>query len=264
MVDLSGRVAVVTGGESGIGLAISRTLARNGAKVVIGGILAEEGERAAVSIASDGGDVVFLKTDVRIEEQVERLVEEAVTRFGKLNIMVNNAGVYDGFASCLDTTLDLWNQIVDINLKGCFLGSKAALKRLLAQGEGGRIINTSSVGGLRGAADGASYTAAKFGVVGLTRQIACDYSEHGITVNAICPGAIDTDVRKNSGTILGAAAVPMNRGVGSDPEAWKRMIPARRKGLPQEVADVAVFLASDAAAYVTGQAIAIDGGWTAT
>ncbi|REE18152.1 NAD(P)-dependent dehydrogenase (short-subunit alcohol dehydrogenase family) [Paraburkholderia sp. BL27I4N3] len=264
MFDLSGRVAVITGGETGIGLAISRTLAKSGAKVVIGGILVEEGERAASEIKAEGGDVYFVKTDVRIEAEVERLVAEAVSRFGKLDIMINNAGVFDGFASCLETTTALWDQIIDINLKGCFFGCKAALKQLLSQGSGGRIINTSSVGGLRGAADGASYTAAKFGVVGLTRQIACDYSEQGITVNAICPGSIQTDVRKNSGTILGADTVPMNRGVGADPEAWKRTIPARRRGLPQEVADVAVFLASDAASYMSGQAIAIDGGWTAT
>jgi NAD(P)-dependent dehydrogenase (short-subunit alcohol dehydrogenase family) len=264
MFDLSGRVAVITGGESGIGLAISRTLAKSGAKVVIGGILADEGNRAATDIRAEGGDVHFLKTDVRIEEEVERLIDEAVSRFGKLDIMINNAGVFDGFASCLETSTALWNQIVDINLKGCFFGCKAALKRMLAQGTGGRIINTSSVGGLRGAADGASYTAAKFGVIGLTRQLACDYSEQGITVNAICPGSIQTDVRKNSGAILGADTVDMNRGVGADPDAWKRTIPARRRGLPQEVADVAVFLATDAAAYVSGQAIAIDGGWTAT
>ncbi|QGZ56397.1 SDR family NAD(P)-dependent oxidoreductase [Paraburkholderia acidiphila] len=264
MFDLSGRVAVITGGESGIGLAISRTLAKSGAKVVIGGILADEGANVAESLRADGGDVYFVKTDVRVEEQVDNLVDEAVKRFGRLDIMINNAGVFDGFANILDTTTALWDQIVDINLKGCFFGCKSALKRMLAQGGGGRIINTSSVGGLRGAADGASYTAAKFGVVGLTRQLACDYSEQGITVNAVCPGSIQTDVRKNSGTILGADAVPMDRGVGADPDAWKRMIPARRRGLPQEVADVAVFLVSDAASYVTGQAIAVDGGWTAT
>jgi NAD(P)-dependent dehydrogenase (short-subunit alcohol dehydrogenase family) len=264
MFDLSGRIAVITGGESGIGLAISRTLVKSGAKVVIGGILAEEGAIAAEALRAEGGEVLFVKADVRDEAQIENLVGEAVKRYGRLDIMINNAGVFDGFANILETTTALWDQIVDINLKGCFFGCKSAIKQMLAQGGGGRIINTSSVGGLRGAADGASYTAAKFGVVGLTRQLACDYSEHGINVNAVCPGSIQTDVRKNSGTILGADAVPMNRGVGSDPDAWKRMIPARRRGLPQEVADVAVFLASDAASYMSGQAIAVDGGWTAT
>ncbi|MBC8751686.1 MULTISPECIES: SDR family NAD(P)-dependent oxidoreductase [Paraburkholderia] len=263
MTDLKNRVAVITGGESGIGLAISRTLSALGVKLVIGGILEEEGKRVAEELNA-GSPTVFVKTDVRSESQVESLVKEAVSRFGKLDIMINNAGVYDGSASLMDTKEGLWNQIIDINLKGCYFGCRAALRQMIEQGTGGRIINTSSVGGLRGAADGASYTAAKFGVVGLTRQIACDYSELGVTVNAICPGAIETDVRKNSGAILGEHAVNMNRGVGSDPDAYKRTIPARRRGKPQEVADVAVFLASDAASYITGQAIAIDGGWTAT
>jgi NAD(P)-dependent dehydrogenase (short-subunit alcohol dehydrogenase family) len=264
MIDLSGRVAIVTGGESGIGLAITKTLVQHGARVLIGGILADEGARVAEDFGKHGGTVSFVKTDVRFADQVEQLVAQAVKQHGQLDIMINNAGVYDGSASLMDTKEGLWDQIVDINLKGCYLGCRAALQQMIAQGKGGRIINTSSVGGLRGAADGASYTAAKFGVVGLTRQIACDYSELGITINAICPGSIETDVRKNSGSILAQHAVEMNRGVGADPDAWKRMIPARRRGTAQEVANVAVFLASDAASYITGQAIAIDGGWTAT
>ena len=173
-----------------------------------------------------------------------------------------NAGVFDGFASCIETSESLWDKVIDINLKGTFFGCQAALKRMVPQG-GGRIINTASVGGLRGAADGASYTASKFGVIGLTRQIACVYAENGITINAICPGVIQTDIRGNSTIILGSDA-PKMAGVGSDPEAYKRLVPARRKGLPSEVADLAVFLASENAAYINGQAIAIDGGWTAT
>jgi NAD(P)-dependent dehydrogenase (short-subunit alcohol dehydrogenase family) len=263
MVDLSGRVAVITGGETGIGLAISRTLALAGAKTIIGGILVEAGEKSARDITEDGGVVTFKKTDVRFEEQVEGLVQEAMDRYGKIDIMVNNAGVFDGFADCVETTPELWDQVLNINLRGCYLGMRAALKRMVPQGYG-RIINTASVGGLRGAADGASYTASKFGMVGLTRQVACSHTEHGITINAICPGVIATDIRQNSGSILGDAATTMSRGVGSDPDGYKRMVPARRKGLPQEVADVAAFLASDAASYVSGQAIAIDGGWTAT
>ena len=127
-----------------------------------------------------------------------------------------------------------------------------------------RPSGPSSVGGLRGAADGMAYTASKFGIIGVTQQAACTYAELDITINAICPGVIATDIRKNSATVLGPDGPNMQRGVGSDPDAYKRMVPARRKGLPSEVAAVALFLASDAAAYVNGQAIAIDGGWTAT
>lgn len=263
MVDLTGRVAVITGGETGIGLAIARSFALAGAKTLIGGILEEEGIAGAGEIAKQGGDVNFLKTDVRNADEVERLVETAVSRYGRLDIMVNNAGVFDGFADCLETTESLWDKVLTINLRGCFFGCQAALRRMMPQGYG-RIINTSSVGGLRGAADGAAYTASKFGMVGLTRQIACTHSEYGITINAICPGVIQTDIRGNSAAILGSDGAFMQRGVGADPDAYKRMVPMRRKGLPQEVADVALFLASEQASYVSGQAIAIDGGWTAT
>ena len=263
MLSLEGRVAVVTGGETGIGLAIARTLALAGAKTLVGGVLEDAGKAMVAEIAREGGVIEFLKTDVRHAAEVERLVDSAVTRHGRLDIMVNNAGVFDGFADCLETTESLWDKVLEINLKGCFLGCKAALARMVAQGSG-RIINTSSVGGLRGAADGASYTASKFGIVGLTRQIACTHSKFGITINAICPGVIQTDIRGNSATILGAEGAFMQRGVGADAEGYKSMVPMRRKGLPQEVADVALFLASEHASYVTGQAIAIDGGWTAT
>ena len=263
MADLTDRVAVVTGGETGIGLAISRALATAGAHVLIGGILREAGCAAAQELRSHGGGVEFHATDVRDAGQIEQLIAAAVAVRGRLDIMVNNAGVFDGFANCIDTTEALWDQVIAINLKGCFLGCQAALRRMGPQRQG-RIINISSVGGLRGAADGLAYTASKFGVIGLTRQIACTYAEREITVNAVCPGVIATDIRQNSATILGAAAPPMQRGVGTDPEAYKRMVPAQRKGQPSEVADTVVFLASDSAAYINGQAIAIDGGWTAT
>jgi NAD(P)-dependent dehydrogenase (short-subunit alcohol dehydrogenase family) len=176
--------------------------------------------------------------------------------------MVNNAGVFDGFASALETSEPLWDQVLSINLKGCFLGCQAALRRMVPL-RGGRIINTSSVGGLKGGADGLAYTASKFGIIGITRQVATTYAEHGITINAICPGVIATDIRQNSATILGPDGPDMQRGVGTNPDAYKLLVPARRKGLPSEVADTVVFLASDSAAYINGQAIAIDGGWSA-
>ena len=263
MTGLTGRTAVVTGGETGIGLAISEALAAAGARVMIGGILADEGHTAVAQLQASGCAAEFRPTDVRSAQQVDSLIQAAVDLFGRLDIMVNNAGVFDGFASCIETTEGLWDQVIAINLKGCFLGCQAALRRMLPQ-RGGRIINTSSVGGLRGAADGLAYTASKFGVIGITRQMACTYAEHGITVNAICPGVIATDIRRKSATILGAAAPPMQHGVGTDPDAYKRLVPARRKGLASEVAAAAAFLASDAAAYINGQALAIDGGWTAT
>jgi NAD(P)-dependent dehydrogenase (short-subunit alcohol dehydrogenase family) len=259
---LSGKNAIVTGGETGIGLAIAEALAAAGAKVLIGGILEEPGHRAAAGIKAKGGQADFIAIDVREKEKVDGLVQTAVERFGRLDIMVNNAGVFDGFANCIDTAESLWDKVIDINLKGTFLGCQAALKRMVPQGYG-RIINTASVGGLRGAADGTSYTASKFAIVGMTKQIACAYAENGVTINALCPGVIQTEIRANSTKILGDDA-PKMAGVGSDPDGYKRLVPARRRGKPSEVADLAVFLASDHAAYINGQAIAIDGGWTAT
>jgi NAD(P)-dependent dehydrogenase (short-subunit alcohol dehydrogenase family) len=259
---LTGRSAAITGGETGIGLGIVEALSAAGAQILIGGILEAPGRAAVDKIRERGGAVDFIKVDVRDAAAVDKLVQTAVDRFGRLDIMVNNAGVFDGFASCIETSAALWDKVIDINLRGTFFGCQAALKRMVPQGAG-RIINTASVGGLRGAADGASYTASKFGIVGLTRQIACTYAENGITINAICPGVIQTDIRANSTTILGEDA-PKMAGVGADPDGYKRLVPARRKGLPSEVGDLAVFLASDHAAYINGQAIAIDGGWTAT
>ena len=262
-LSLKGRTAVITGGETGIGAAITRALAQAGATVVVGGILEDVGVRFTDGLAAEGLQVSFKKTDVRKEADVVALVDGAVEKFGSIDVMVNNAGVFDGFADCLETTEALWDQIIDINLKGTFFGCRAALKHMVAKGSG-RIINTSSVGGLRGAADGLSYTASKFGVVGLTRQLAVTHTQYGITTNAICPGVIQTDIRGNSAAILGADGPDMQKGVGSDPDAYKRLVPAKRKGLPEEVASVALFLATDAGSYVSGQAIAIDGGWTAT
>jgi NAD(P)-dependent dehydrogenase (short-subunit alcohol dehydrogenase family) len=260
--NLSGQASVITGGETGIGLGIALALAEQGMQVFIGGVLMDEGAVAVEKIRAGGGNAEFLPVDVRHASQIDDLVAYAVEKSGRIDVMVNNAGVFDGFATCLDTSEALWDQVIDINLKGTFLGCQAALRRMVPQGRG-KIINVASVGGLRGAADGASYTASKFGIVGLTKQMACVYAEIGIAVNAICPGVIQTDIRKNSTRILGEDA-PVMRGVGVDPEGYKRLVPARRKGLPGEVGDLAVYLASDKSGYIHGQAIAIDGGWTAT
>lgn len=262
MFDLTSKVAVVTGGESGIGLAISRNLALAGVKTVIGGILADAGEKAADSIRAEGGDVVFVKTDVRFKQQVDNLIQTAVDRYGSLDIMVNNAGVFDGFADIVETTEELWDQVLGINLKGYYFGCQAAMKHMLPQGKG-RIINTSSIGGIVGRADGASYTASKFAVIGLTRQMAVSHSNSGITFNCVCPGIIATDIRNNSASILPSSAHMMHRGIGGDPDAYKKSVPAQRKGTADEVASAVLYLASDEASYVTGHSLVVDGGYTA-
>ncbi|HUF45586.1 MAG TPA: SDR family NAD(P)-dependent oxidoreductase [Aestuariivirgaceae bacterium] len=263
MSEFTGQAVIVTGGESGIGRAIAEAFAAQGAAVTIGGVIEDRAEEALAAIAEAGGKAEFVKTDVSRWDDIDRLVSETIARRGRLDVMVNNAGVFDGFASCLDTTEALWDRVIDINLKGQFFGCKRSLQHMVPAGYG-RIINISSVGGLKGSADGTSYTASKFGVIGLTKQIACTYAAKGITVNAVCPGVVQTPIRANSAAILGSASPDMQQGVGADPDAYKRVVPAERRGRPQEVAALALYLASQIAGYITGQAMAIDGGWTAT
>lgn len=260
MTRFENKSVVVTGGETGIGRAITEAFAREGARVWIGGQLEAEADKVIASLGEHAASVTFLKTDVSRSDDVDRLITAAVEA-GGLDVLVNNAGVYDGFAGALETSEALWSRLIDINLKGQFLTSKRALQEMVPQGAG-KIVNMASVGGMIGKADGASYTASKFGIIGLTKQLAANYAEKSINVNAVCPGVIATEIRRNSATILGDAAPDMETGVGSS-DGYKAMVPAKRKGLPEEIAAMVLFLASDEAAYVNGQAIAVDGGWTA-
>jgi len=259
---LQGRVAALTGAGSGIGKAIAKAFRGSGATLALCDI---SGPRLEEVRAELGGptDVYTAVVDVADYAAVEAFVREAAGRFGRLDVMVNNAGVFDGYASIAETTPELWRRVIDINLTGCFNGCRAAFT-LMAPQRAGRIINMSSVAAHRGAADGLAYTASKAGIVGLTRRLAVDAGPLGITVNAICPGVIQTNIRRNSAEVLGDIAPAMERGVGVSPEVMKFLIPLGRGGLAEEVGSLAVFLAGDAAAYITGQALSIDGGWTAT
>jgi NAD(P)-dependent dehydrogenase (short-subunit alcohol dehydrogenase family) len=261
MTNLKGQVVVITGGETGIGRATVKQLAKAGAQVVIGGILEDEGAVIVKTVTEAGGLVEFHKTDVRFSEQVEAVIDGTVKTYGRIDGLINNAAIFDGFASCVDTSNALWDQIMNVNLRGTFYACRAALRHMVSAGRG-KIVNVASVGGLVGMADGASYTASKHGVVGLTKQIGCDYAKHGIAVNAVCPGAVETNVRGNSLRILGADA-PIMAGVGADPDWLKRTVPQQRKGTPAEIANVILFLLSEKATYMNGQCFVVDGGWTA-
>lgn len=262
MSEWIGRVALVLGGDSGIGLAIGEALARAGCDVTLAGVLEGQGVAAQARLLTDGITVDYRCVDVRESAPVDALIEQTVQHRRRLDIMVYSVGVFDGMARCAETDDALWNTILNINLRGCFFASRAALKHMRPAGYG-RIVNLSSISALRPTAAGVAYATAKAGIVGMTRQIACDVAADGITVNAICPGVIDTEMRANSQAILGAA-VEMQRGVGASPDRYKKSVPAERRGTTAEVASLALYLASDAAAYVTGQAWSIDGGWSAT
>lgn len=260
MFDFQGKIIVVTGGETGIGRATVEAFARSNATVVIAGYLEDEGQSVVDVLAAEGKTVEFIKTDVQKEAVIEDVVAKILARHGRIDVLVNNASVFDGFAGIVDTTTSLWEKVINTNLRGTFLMSRAVLSQdMMARGKG-NIINMASVGGLIGGADGLAYTTSKFGVIGMTRQMACDLSGKGIKVNAVCPGMIQTEMRKHSTRILGEDAPPM-RGVGVNPDALKR-VPAGQKGVPEDIANAVLFLASDYSNYVSGHSLVVDGGWT--
>jgi NAD(P)-dependent dehydrogenase (short-subunit alcohol dehydrogenase family) len=253
--------AIVTGGGSGIGRAIALGLAAAGAPVAVVDLLPESGRAVADEIAGRGGKARFVAADVSRWEDVDGAVGEAVGALGPLAILINAAGVLDGYAPVQEMSPALWTKVIAINLTGTFLGCKRALQEMVPAGRG-RIINLASVAGLVGDGGGPAYVASKHGVVGLTRQLAVSAAASGVTVNAICPGPIQTGLRANSTAILGADA-PTMRGIGGDEAAIKAVTPMGRRGTVEEIAATALFLASAEAGYVTGHTLVIDGGWTA-
>lgn len=258
---LEKKVALVTGGGSGIGRAIALALARAGARVAVLDLLPEGGRATVAAIGAAGGTATFVPADVSRWADVDAGVSAAVSALGPLGIMVNAAGILDGYAPAEEMASALFERVIAINLTGTFHGCKRALAEMQPAGRG-RIINISSVAGLVGSGGGPAYTASKHGVVGLTRQLAIVNAGLGITVNAVCPGSVATDLRANSARILGPAAPPM-RGVGADDAAVRAITPAGRRGSVEEVAAATCFLASEEAAYITGQTLVVDGGWTA-
>lgn len=254
--------AVVTGGGSGIGRAVALALAGAGAAVGVMDLLPEGAEETAAGIRAAGGRAVPSVGDVSRWDDVDRAVTEAVRALGPLAILVNAAGVLDGYEPADRMTPALWERVIAIDLTGTFWGCKRALAELLPAGRG-RIVNVASVAGLVGSGGGPAYTAAKHGVVGLTRQLAVAYASRGVTVNAVCPGAVRTGLRANSARILGQLAPAVMGGVGASEDAVRAVTPAGRRGTLEEVAAAVLYLASEGAAYVTGQTLVLDGGWTA-
>jgi glucose 1-dehydrogenase len=244
-VRLKDRVAVVTGAAQGIGYAIAERFAREGAKVAIGDINAEKGEAAAAKL---GGDALFHQADAGYRADADALIARAVAAFGRIDILVNNAGITHN-ADFLDVTEEDFDRVIRTNLKSVFLCGQAAARRMVAQGGGGAIINMASVNALLAIPNQVPYGASKGGINQLTRVMAIGLAPHRIRVNAIGPGTIMTELARES--------VLRN-------EAATRMVMSRtpigRFGEPEEVAAVALFLASDDASYVTGQTIYPDGG----
>ena len=252
--------AIVTGGGSGIGRAIASMLARDGAYTVVVDLLPDGGSQTVEAIIKSGGRATSLQADVSDWDEVDGIFGKVRAQVGAVGIVVNAAGILDGYAPADEMSAALWTRVIAINLSGTFFTCKRALEEMVPAGRG-RIINLASVAGVSGAGGGPAYVASKHGVVGVTRQLAVTYADRGVTVNAICPGAVTTGLRANSTAILGSHA-PVMRGVGGDDSLVKAVTPAGRRGTVEEVAAAARFLASEEAGYITGHTLVIDGGWT--
>jgi NAD(P)-dependent dehydrogenase (short-subunit alcohol dehydrogenase family) len=252
---LDGKVAIVTGGASGMGEAATELFVREGARVVVGDLQIDAAEDVAERLGRDL--VVAQRADVSVSDDVAALVSQAVERFGRLDVMFNNAGIGGGELLIHETPEETFDRIVAVDLKGVWLGIKHAVPALQRAG-GGSIINTASVSALMGMRHQGAYGAAKGGVVQLTRVAAIEYADAGIRVNAILPGGVLTPLIWNNP----ALPAPL------DPDVVGKMLaaaqPIPRAGLPIDIANAALWLASDESSFVTGQSIVVDGGWTAS
>ncbi len=248
---LAGKVALITGAGSGIGRAAALLFAREGAAVVVSDVTVQAGEETVAAIKAAGGRASFIETNVADAAAVEALIARTVKIDGRLDCAFNNAGIEGLTALTADCTEENWDRTLATNLKGVWLCLRAELKQMLEQG-GGAIVNTASVAGLVGFVGLPAYVASKHGIVGLTKTAALEYAQHGIRVNAICPGVIQTAM--------------IDRLAQRSPQAmagFNAMEPVGRLGRPEEIAEAALWLCSDAASFVTGAALAVDGGLVA-
>jgi NAD(P)-dependent dehydrogenase (short-subunit alcohol dehydrogenase family) len=249
--ELQNKVAIVTGGTSGIGRDTAVLFAKEGAKVVVAGRRQPEGEETIDLIRGAGGEGIFVATDVSTTADVQALVQKTVEKFGRLDIGFNNAGIEGNWVPIAEQAEEDWDRTIAINLKGVWLCLKYEIQQMLKQGTGGAIVNMSSVAGFIGSAGAATYSATKHGVIGLTKGAALESATKGIRVNAICPAVIET---------------PMGERLFGTPEARKFSLglhPIGRFGQPMEVAEAVLWMCSDRASFMTGQSLVLDGGFLA-
>jgi NAD(P)-dependent dehydrogenase (short-subunit alcohol dehydrogenase family) len=246
-----GKVVLVTGASSGIGKAAALAFARDGANLVLADTQADGGSEVARKIEALGRKVTFVRCDVSSENDVKNLLQKTIDMFGRLDCAFNNAGIEGKQASTSDCTNENWDQVININLKGVWLCMKYEIPQMLKQG-GGAIVNCSSIAGLIGFPGIPAYVASKHGVIGLTKTAALEYAKSNIRINAVCPGVIHTPM--------------IDRFIHGEAQIQKQLVdgePIGRVGQPDEIAQAALWLCSDAASFVTGHPMVVDGGWVA-
>jgi NAD(P)-dependent dehydrogenase (short-subunit alcohol dehydrogenase family) len=244
------KVAIVTGASSGIGRTTAVALAKEGIKIVIAARRDKEGEETLRLVKESGGDGIFVKTDVSNEDSVIALVENTVKRYGRLDYAFNNAGVVEDPAPFANKTSSIFDKIMAVNVKGVYLSMKHEIPQMLRNGGGGAIVNTSSTYGIIGNPQLPIYVASKHAILGLTKAAALEYAKDGIRINAVAPGAIETEM--------------MEQSIGNDKQLRQALValhPIGRAGKPEEIANAVVWLLSDKASFVTGHTLIVDGGW---
>ncbi|MBI1281371.1 MAG: SDR family oxidoreductase [Anaerolineaceae bacterium] len=252
MDGMRNKVAIVTGGGSGIGRATALALSHEGVKIVIADIVKQESERVVLEIQEGGGNALYIKTDVSPSSDVQQVVNKTVETYGRLDYAVNNAGIGGTQALTADCDEADWSKVIGVNLTGVWLCMKHEIPRMLDQG-GGAIVNVSSILGLVGFANACAYTSSKHGIIGLTKVAAMEYAAKGLRINAVCPAFIATPMLERSGLTAGTDIY----------DAVVALHPIKRLGTPEEVAAMIVWLCSDTASFVTGSAMLVDGGYVA-
>jgi NAD(P)-dependent dehydrogenase (short-subunit alcohol dehydrogenase family) len=255
--NIAGKIALVTGGASGIGKTTAIAFAKEGAKVVVTTDRNISGAEETVQlIRNGGGEAAFIKCNVSIEQEVENLISETILKFGRLDFAFNNAGIGpDGkrvpVIPIIDLTEEIWDKTIDVNLKGAFFCMKHEIRQMIKQGQGGSIVNTASIGGLKFIPNFGAYAASKSGLIGLSKTAALEYATDGIRINVVCPGP-------TGGTLL------MENITACNPEqGLEKGIPMGRIAAAEEIANTVLWLCSSDASFITGQAISVDGGITA-